>query len=445
MARIIIASAPPGIRSGAPDDQRLCPYQMSASGIFRKAALERLSSPEQLDQALTVATPRGWAATAFVALALAGVVVWSVVGQIPNRTAGQGLLIAEGGRLLDAVAQGDGVLSDVLVDIGGAVTAGQAVARIANPDLALQLQNQQAVVAEREAALSGLEADLARETALRQAAMAARTEALRTRLAAARARLTYQEQRLADLEALPPQSVASRDALARARDDVAAARQDLAEIETGAADLRARELEATLDSERRHNALQGQIAEARRRVGELQARSSRGGVVLAPETGRVIELKQLAGARVTAGQPILALQTGGDSLEVVLFVAPRDGKSVKPGMPAQINPSSAPREAFGSLKGEVVSISDFPVSMEGIRAVVDNPSLAQSFVTAGPPFLARIRLDRDPDALSGYRWTSSKGADLVLSGGTLATVEVETSTSRPIDMVVPLLKEWTGL
>lgn len=418
---------------------------MNASGIFRKAALDRLSSPEQLDQTLTVASPRGWAAALVVAAAMAGVVVWSVVGAIPVRKAGQGLLIAEGGRVLDAPALGGGTLSELLVGLGDEVTAGEPVARISNPDLSLQLANLRAVVAERRDARTRLEQDLADEARLREASLAAQREALDTRLNAARSRLSYQQGRLSDLEALLAQKVVTRDALARARDEVAQARQDLAEVESGTADLRSRKIEADIAAERRRREADEAIAEAERRVAELEARAARGAVVTAPETGRVTEIKQLPGAQLSAGQAVLALQTGGETLEVVMFVPPADGKAIRPGMPVQISPSTAPRESFGTLTGELVSVSDFPVSSDGIRAIVDNPGLVESFVQAGPPFLARVRIDRDPSSTSGYHWTSSKGSDLALSAGTLASVEVETATERPIDMVIPLLKEWTGL
>ena len=80
---------------------------MSASPsdrLFRKAALDRLSSPEDLDRLVSISSPRAWIALFGIGLLLAVAVAWSVFGTIPTRVKGQGILINSGGRLFDAVA-----------------------------------------------------------------------------------------------------------------------------------------------------------------------------------------------------------------------------------------------------------------------------------------------------------------------------------------------------
>ena len=61
--------------------------------IFRKVALERLSSPEQLDQLMQVTSPKGWIALLSICGLLAVVVVWGFVGTIPTTASGDGILI----------------------------------------------------------------------------------------------------------------------------------------------------------------------------------------------------------------------------------------------------------------------------------------------------------------------------------------------------------------
>lgn len=66
---------------------------MDNDSIFRKEALERLSSPEQLDQLMQIVTPR----SLLPLLALGGLLgcglIWSVIGRIPVTTTGQGALV----------------------------------------------------------------------------------------------------------------------------------------------------------------------------------------------------------------------------------------------------------------------------------------------------------------------------------------------------------------
>ena len=65
--------------------------------IFRKAALERLSSPEQLDQLMQVTTPKGWLALIALTGLLVMVVIFSFVARIPITVTGQCILLDGGG------------------------------------------------------------------------------------------------------------------------------------------------------------------------------------------------------------------------------------------------------------------------------------------------------------------------------------------------------------
>ena len=51
--------------------------------VFRKSALERLSSPEQLDKAITVSNPASWLALLGVTIIIAATVIWAVFGTLP--------------------------------------------------------------------------------------------------------------------------------------------------------------------------------------------------------------------------------------------------------------------------------------------------------------------------------------------------------------------------
>ena len=66
---------------------------MDKSNIFRKEALERLSSPEQLDQLMQIVTPRSWLPLAVLGGLMSFGVVWSFVGKIPVTTTGRGVIV----------------------------------------------------------------------------------------------------------------------------------------------------------------------------------------------------------------------------------------------------------------------------------------------------------------------------------------------------------------
>ena len=60
--------------------------------MFRKAALDRLSSPEELDQLLRVTRPRSWVALLALGVLLLVGLLWSVFAVIPTTVSGQGVL-----------------------------------------------------------------------------------------------------------------------------------------------------------------------------------------------------------------------------------------------------------------------------------------------------------------------------------------------------------------
>ncbi len=61
--------------------------------LFRKESLERLSSPERLDQLMQVVRPNDWLYLATSGILLVLAVIWSIFGRIPVAVNGRGVLI----------------------------------------------------------------------------------------------------------------------------------------------------------------------------------------------------------------------------------------------------------------------------------------------------------------------------------------------------------------
>jgi len=95
--------------------------------IYRKEALERMGSPEQLDQLMAVTSPRGWMALGGIGLLLFIVILWSVLGEVTTTVEGHGVLIRLGGVEL-VPAPSAGAVAYVAVHIGDTVRQGDALA-----------------------------------------------------------------------------------------------------------------------------------------------------------------------------------------------------------------------------------------------------------------------------------------------------------------------------
>ena len=72
--------------------------------IFRSAALNRMSSPEQLDQMLEVTTPKYWMALIGIALLLVFGLLWGFFGRMTTKVMGHGMVVQSASGDLQLVA-----------------------------------------------------------------------------------------------------------------------------------------------------------------------------------------------------------------------------------------------------------------------------------------------------------------------------------------------------
>ena len=61
--------------------------------LFRQEALERLSSPERLDELMTIVNLKTWLPLGTIGILLGLGLIWSLVGRIPVTTSGRGKLV----------------------------------------------------------------------------------------------------------------------------------------------------------------------------------------------------------------------------------------------------------------------------------------------------------------------------------------------------------------
>lgn len=97
--------------------------------IYRKQALERLASPEQLDQLMPITRPRAWVALVGVALLMLMALIWSVFGSVTTVVEGIGTLQRLDG-VVDLRAPAQGLLSTLSVKVDDAVQKGQTLATL---------------------------------------------------------------------------------------------------------------------------------------------------------------------------------------------------------------------------------------------------------------------------------------------------------------------------
>lgn len=119
----------------------------SSKKLFREESLERLSSPERLDQLMNVVNPRAWIPLAGLTSLVTIAAVWSVVGRLPLTVTGQGVLLYPR-SVIQLQAPGDGTVVELKVKPGDAVKKGDIIGIISQPSLEKQLQQEKQKLAE---------------------------------------------------------------------------------------------------------------------------------------------------------------------------------------------------------------------------------------------------------------------------------------------------------
>lgn len=97
--------------------------------IFRKVALDRLSSPEQLDQLVKITTPSGWLALVALIVLLVMVLLWAALGTIPSQVTSPAILIKTGG-IKNVASPFAGQVSNLTVSAGDLVEQGDTLATV---------------------------------------------------------------------------------------------------------------------------------------------------------------------------------------------------------------------------------------------------------------------------------------------------------------------------
>ncbi|HEX5727760.1 MAG TPA: NHLP bacteriocin system secretion protein [Longimicrobiaceae bacterium] len=409
--------------------------------IFRKVALDRLASPEQLDQLMQVTTPKGWVALATLGVLLLVAVTWSVIGSIPERIPGQAILLRSGG-VFEVVAMSGGRVTDLSVRVGDLITEGQVIARLAQPELSEQLQQARARVAELEKRHREVEAFVASDGRLQAASLAQRRANLEQSIQATEARAANLREKVQAQERLVAQGLLTRQALLATQQELEQARERIRSDRHQMDQLEVERLATANRGQEQLVASRNQLVEAEREVERLQSDLTLQSEVTTPYSGRVLEVMAEQGGIVDRGRPLLTVSLAGKavkSLEAVVYVPSIHGKKIRPGMDIHIAPSTVKKEEFGYLIGRVTYVSDFPATPQGMLRVLKNTTLVTTLSGQDAPYEVHADLIPDAGSPSRYRWSSSQGPPVEIQSGTLGTANIVVNRRRPILMVIPQL------
>lgn len=414
--------------------------------LFRKVALDRLASPEQLDTLVQVVGVRSWLALAPLLVLVLLAVGWGVFGSIPTKVTGKFILLQTGG-LREVTTASGGRVTELPVRVGDVLQAGQQVALLSQPDLSTRIRATRDRLQELQRQQAEQQRQVERNLQLGRSLVQQQRAALAAQEQAAQDRIRVLGERVQSQQALLDQGLVTRQALLQSRSELVAQQQAVQQIR---GELQQVALRAAEDEKRALQELTlagNQISETRRVLEGLQSGMQEASRIVSSHAGRVVEVKVGPGSLVEPGSALLTLETGSAAdrrMEAVVYIPAAQGKKVTPGMAAQVVPSTARREEYGFMAGQVRSVSDYAATPESMLGVLQNRQLVQELAAGASPI--EVRVDLQPaDTPSGFRWSSRSGPPFAVRSGTLGSAEIVVSRQAPVTLVVPLLKKSLGL
>jgi membrane fusion protein, adhesin transport system len=381
-----------------------------------------------------------WGIVAFILL----FILWASLTQIDRTVRGTGKVVPSSRLQVISNLEG-GIVADILVQSGQDVAAGAPLIRLDGTLSTAEFGSSNAATSALAVKIARLRAEVAGRTpvyppsddglvAIESALHDARMAELASLAAGARARITQAERALAEAQAnyaarasaqrsaaaerdmirplvergIEPQIalVQSQNAATVTANEASAASAAIARARATLAEAQAGLNQANQDWRARAATelatAQAEISSRARTLPALSNRVDRT-VIRAPVGGRVNRvLVTTIGGSVSPGQPLVELVPSREALQVEALVSPKDIGSVRIGQRAKVDITAYDPAVYGSLEGQVVTIS---------------PDAVLNERTGETHYLVRVRTDKS--AL-----TDKNGRRLAIGPGMIATVNL---------------------
>ena len=168
--------------------------------------------------------------------------------------------------------------------------------------------------------------------------------------------------------------------------------------------------------------------------------------VLAPGGSKIISRLAESGQAIKQNQTIAVVTTGDAESNPLVITGVFPMKSVQgieKGLAVLVDPENAERNSYGSIRGEIETISSVPIDKTNAVFKVGSAARASSLYEDNQTMsLASIKLKSSEKGK--YEWTSSDGPAYPIPIGTQADLTVITGSKKPISILLPFIRKVTG-
>ena len=377
-----------------------------------------------------------------VTILFATLLIWGFCGRISESVSGTGITLLYNGYH-PIIAHGTGTLSHLNINVGTAVTPGQSVGQIHNPELFFNISKlgneYNALISEMEILRSGIEKLTARKTGSE-----AQRKKILTQLTALQQKSRQRAKEIVEIHSSLRQSGAvSKIAYFQALDNQTQTEISFANtlFETFTNDLTSEE---TLWQHQRQLLEMQQTLSQKKRELDLALRLFQESYwITANHQGKVTEIFKKEGSFVQNGETVALLSSDpADGIYIAAFIPALQSKEIKCGMSVFFSPAIAPASRYGYIKGIVREVNLMPSNPEAIQSELANESLTRQIVGQGAVIRVVVELLPDSETYSGFAWTTKRGYPGKIPHGAVGEVIINTGKRSPASYILPALKEF---
>ena len=307
-----------------------------------------VSSPEQLDQTITVINHHGWVSLVALGVLLVSAIIWGFFGRIPEKVDGAGLLI-NSSDLMSVTYPYGGIIKNVFLESGMDVQKGQIIARIEREDLleSIQLATQR---------LNNLQQtyDTATPLITRQANMTddmlAKSESdFRTQIDIYSNQIETAKRKEKTMKDLFDDGLITEVEYLGAHRQVLTLEIQKQSIEQQLLNAGVSRVRTSTETSQEKMNLEHQIDEARKHLEMEQRNYQNATKIVSPVAGKIYEISVTRGTYVSPGYPVALVEpysSDGGTLRAVMYFPDKDGKRIKRGMNIAVIPSTVKQEEY---------------------------------------------------------------------------------------------------
>lgn len=414
-----------------------------ANKLFRKSAVEKLASPENLDQLIRITSPLGWLTLSGIIFLLIVAIIWGFTGTIPTTVQAAGILTRSGG-IYNIQAPSDGIISSINVKPGDRVKAEEVVARLSQMDYLNQVKIKKEELNNLKIKFLNNEEMSKRDLQEKSNYYDTMIENIQITIEDTKSRILWLEEQLKNKQELYQRKLITKDNLLGTENELNSTRLNLQEKFNEINKVKNDKFVLTQKYNLDHLSRNHDVSTTELELQALNVDFMLNSRFYSPYEGRILDINNKEGNFINKGQSLMTLEkTGKDisNLKVVLYINPYEAKNIKLGMIANVSPSHVKQEEYGCILGLVTYIGPYPATKNSMMKELDNETLISSLSEGGAPYKFEVTLIPDPNTANGFKWTTQHGYPYEIVSGSLCTAQIVVQKQRPIELVIPIFKK----